>query len=171
MTNIQDSQINEPLLNHGHDKYHDDLVQMQEGKDIYRDVKASYVQEGHEFGDLMVHSVIETIEYVLGSISNTASYLRLWALSLAHAELSKVFFDYLPGMVLNDKPSVIALFLVFYMFFLVEFSILMLMDVMEAFLHDIRLHWVEFQGKFYKGEGVAFQEFSLQRDTQVRADD
>lgn len=49
--------------------------------------------EQHDTGDIVVHQIIETIEFVLGGISNTASYLRLWALSLAHGQLAEVFFD------------------------------------------------------------------------------
>lgn len=116
--------------------------------------------EEFNFGEIFIHQAIETIEFVLGMVSNTASYLRLWALSLAHTELATVFWE--KAMVSAiDTNNPIAVFIGFAVFAGVTFGVLLAMDVLECFLHALRLHWVEFQNKFYKADGYRFQPFAF----------
>jgi V-type H+-transporting ATPase subunit a len=120
---------------------------------------------GHTFGELFVHSMIETIEFVLGTVSNTASYLRLWALSLAHGQLAETFLELIFAMTLKQSNSflTVALGVILWpIFWSISFGVLICMDQLECFLHTLRLHWVEFQNKFYKGEGYAFKPFAYE---------
>jgi V-type H+-transporting ATPase subunit a len=92
--------------------------------------------------------MIETIEFVLGTVSNTASYLRLWALSLAHSELSATFFNLIFKYTFSASDNLwvtagIAI-LLWPIFWTISFFVLMCMDMLECFLHTLRLHWVEF---------------------------
>ena len=117
-------------------------------------------EEEFNFSEVFIHQAIETIEFVLGMVSNTASYLRLWALSLAHTELATVFWEKcMLGTITHGNPFFIVI--AFAIFAAVTTAVLLFMDVLECFLHALRLHWVEFQNKFYRGDGRKFRPFQL----------
>ncbi|XP_077225892.1 V-type proton ATPase subunit a2-like isoform X2 [Tasmannia lanceolata] len=120
----------------------------------------SHGHEEFEFSEVFIHQLIHTIEFVLGAVSNTASYLRLWALSLAHSELSSVFYEKVLLLAWGFN-NVIILIVGIIVFIFATVGVLLVMETLSAFLHALRLHWVEFQNKFYEGDGYKFYPFSF----------
>lgn len=106
--------------------------------------------------DLWVEQSIHTIEFGVSLISNTASYLRLWAVSLAHGTLTEILHANTFGR------SIIIGILCFPLYIAMTLGLLIGLEGTSATLHALRLNWIEFSGKFMMGGGIEYKPFSFE---------
>ena len=120
---------------------------------------------GNGILETFVITLIDVIEFTLSALSHTASYLRLWALSLAHSQLSHVLYEQLFVMTLElGAPFLVIGFAAWAVG---SVLILLGMECFSSLLHAIRLMWVEFSSKFYSGTGYEFKPVSFEREFKL----
>ena len=94
------------------------------------------------------------VEVFAETLSHTISYSRLMALGLIHSAMSSLFLV-LGGVEHGHFPissiPVLA----------VGTLLVMIIEGLVVFVHDLRLHWVEWFSKFYPGEGIIFKPFKF----------
>lgn len=109
-----------------------------------------------EYTDLWMNQGIHMVEFGIGLISNSSSYLRLWAVSLAHAQLTKVLVE---NTIKQDSILLQAALLP--LFIAGTLTLLIGLEGLGACLHSLRLNWIEFNSKFYGGTGYKFEPLSF----------
>lgn len=93
---------------------------------------------------------------ITGYASDILSYSRILALSLATGVVGMVM-NLLAGML---QGSIIG-FVFSLLVYIVGHAFNLAMGLLSAYVHDSRLQYIEFFGKFYEGGGYAFKPLSV----------
>ena len=130
--------------------------------------------------------IVEFLEYAIGMISHTVSYARIFALNTVHIILSGVFISLLPALVEIPIPPLEIFGVVIiptqiwhnghlvapYLPLLGAVIGSLIVGILEgllAFMHTLRLHFVEWFSKFYHAGGVEFKPYVAKRFHTVQA--
>lgn len=90
---------------------------------------------------------------IINYVSDILSYARLYGLMLSGAVISWIISDYSLQFISSGNAALIIL-AIFLM--LVGHVFNLAIGLLGAYIHDARLQYVEFYGRFYEGEGELF---------------
>lgn len=91
---------------------------------------------------------------VINFASDILSYARLYGLMLSGAVIAGIIADYSGQFIMSGNVLLIALAVVL---LLIGNGFNLVMNLLGAYIHDARLQYVEFYGRFFEGEGELFK--------------
>jgi len=124
-------------------------------------------------GSKLFYGIYNLYNALSGYLSDILSYSRLWALGLVTGvmastvnlisiQFSQIFISIVPFInkagVIKTVLSSLVLIIIFVSGHIVSF----LMNLLGAFVHPVRLQFVEFFSKFFKSGGSAFRPFKIE---------
>lgn len=124
--------------------------------------KPLYITMKHSRKEGLSHlgeSGIDTFETLLMYVSNTVSYLRIFAMVAAHVELTAVFLV-IGTLIFNGVGGTVGLVLEWFMIILGN-ALVIALEGLIVFAQDLRLHFYEWFSKFYDDGGIRFNPFRL----------
>jgi V/A-type H+-transporting ATPase subunit I len=90
---------------------------------------------------------------IINYASDILSYARLYGLMLSGAVIAQIIATYGGGFIVSGNILLVILGVVI---MLVGHAFNLVMNLLGAYIHDARLQYVEFYGRFFEGEGELF---------------
>jgi V/A-type H+-transporting ATPase subunit I len=116
-------------------------------------------RSAHSIGGKVANGIYETYGTVVGFVSDAISYVRLFALGLATFIIAMVV-NTMAGLVGGIAPVIGILLMLIVLVVGHTFNIAI--NLLGAFVHPLRLEFVEFFGKFYDDGGREFKPFGVE---------
>ena len=91
---------------------------------------------------------------VINFASDILSYARLYGLMLSGSVIAQIISNYSVDFLTSGNIAFIALAVVL---LIVGHGFNLVMNLLGAYIHDARLQYVEFYGRFFEGEGELFK--------------
>ena len=97
---------------------------------------------------------------IINYASDILSYARLYGLMLSGAVIAQIIATYSGQFLVSGNVALMILGIVI---LLIGHGFNLVMNLLGAYIHDARLQYVEFYGRFFEGEGEPFKPLGSNR--------